>query len=50
MNVVPAHIHLILNYLPIIGVVFVAVHVCIAMIYHNSFMPKVSLLFLVVIA
>lgn len=50
LNLTPAHIHLILNHIPIVGVAFVAVQLLIALIYRNHLMQKVSLVFLVVIA
>ena len=50
MNISPAHLHLILNHIPIIGTGFVAVMLFIAIAYRNFFMEKVSLLFLVAIA
>ncbi len=50
MNISPAHLHLILNHIPIIGAGFVAAMLFIAIVYRNFFMEKVSLLFLVAIA
>lgn len=50
MSISPAHLHLILNHIPIIGTGFVAVMLFIAIAYRNFFMEKISLLFLVAIA
>ena len=45
-----AHVHLILNHVPIVGVAFVSILLIIGMIFRNTFTQKVSLLFLVLIA
>ena len=45
-----AHIHLILNHVPIVGVAFVSLLLTIALVFRNTFTQKISLLFLVLIA
>jgi uncharacterized membrane protein len=45
-----AHLHLILNHIPILGSIFITVLFIVALIYHNVFLQKVSLWFLVVVA
>jgi uncharacterized membrane protein len=50
MVLTEAHIHLILNHVPIVGVAFVSLLLSIGLIFRNTFTQKVSLLFLVLIA
>jgi uncharacterized membrane protein len=45
-----AHLHLILNHIPILGSIFITVLFIVALIYRNVFLQKVSLWFLVVVA
>lgn len=45
-----AHLHLLLNHIPILGPIFVTILFLIALFYRNVFMQKVSLWFLVGIA
>jgi hypothetical protein len=45
-----AHVHLLLNHIPILGSIFVTVLFLVALLYHNVFLQKVSLWFLVGIA
>jgi uncharacterized membrane protein len=45
-----AHLHLLLNHVPILGSIFVTVLFIIALFYRNVFLQKVSLWFLVAIA
>ncbi len=45
-----AHLHLLLNHIPIIGSIFVTVLFIVALLYRNVFLQKVSLWFLVGIA
>src|SRR5450759_3927919 len=44
------HLHLLLNHIPILGSIFVTVLFIVALIYRNTFLQKVSLWSLVVIA
>ncbi|GCF09466.1 hypothetical protein [Dictyobacter arantiisoli] len=50
MNMNMAHIHLLVNHFPIIGSIGVAVMFAIALIFKNSFLQKLSLWFLIVVA
>lgn len=45
-----AHVHLILNHVPIMGSLFTTALFIIALIYRNTFIQKISLWFLVIIA
>jgi uncharacterized membrane protein len=45
-----AHLHLLLNHIPILGSIFITVLFIVALIYRNVFLQKVSLWFLVVVA
>jgi uncharacterized membrane protein len=45
-----AHLHLLLNHIPILGSIFITVLFIVALIYRNTFLQKVSLWFLVVVA
>jgi uncharacterized membrane protein len=45
-----AHLHLMLNHIPILGSIFITVLFIVALIYRNVFLQKVSLWFLVVVA
>lgn len=44
------HMHLLLNHIPILGSIFITVLFIVALIYRNTFLQKVSLWSLVVIA
>ena len=44
------HLHLLLNHIPILGSIFITVLFIVALIYRNTFLQKVSLWSLVVIA
>ena len=44
------HLHLLLNHIPILGSIFITVLFIVALIYRNTFLQKVSLWFLVVVA
>ncbi|GLV54574.1 hypothetical protein KDH_14210 [Dictyobacter sp. S3.2.2.5] len=50
MNMNMAHIHIIVNHIPIIGTPFVALTFLIALIFRNVFLQKLSLWFLVLAA
>jgi len=45
-----AHLHLILNHIPILGSIFITVLFIVGLVYRNVFLQKVSLWFLVVVA
>ncbi|GHO82144.1 hypothetical protein [Dictyobacter formicarum] len=50
MNMNMAHIHIILNHIPILGTAFVALAFLIALIFRNVFLQKLSLWFLALAA
>jgi uncharacterized membrane protein len=45
-----AHLHLVINHVPIVGSIFIFAMYIIALFFKNVFMQKVSLCFLVVVA
>ncbi len=45
-----AHLHLIINHVPIVGAIFIAAMFSIGLIFKNVFLQKVSLWFLVAVA
>jgi len=45
-----AHLHLIINHVPVVGSIFILAMYIIALLFKNVFLQKVSLWFLVVIA
>ncbi len=50
MALTVAHLHLLINHVPILGSIFITILYIVALIYRNAFLQKVSLWFLVAVA